>query len=38
MTHMIKEVENEEDEFKTYSDASYPIPKALIDEIVSFVK
>lgn len=38
MTHMIKEVENEEDEFKTYSDASYPIPKALIDEIVEFVK
>lgn len=38
MTHMIKEVKNEGDEFKTYSDDSYPIPKALIDEIVAFVK
>ena len=38
MTHLIKEVENPEDEFKTYSDASYPIPKALVDEIVAFVK
>ena len=38
MTHMIKEVENETDEVKTYSDASYPIPKALIDEIVDFTK
>lgn len=38
MTHMIKEVENESDEFKTYSDPSYPIPKALIEEITTFVK
>jgi hypothetical protein len=38
MTHMIKEVKNGGDEFKTYSDDSYPIPKALIDEIVAFVK
>ena len=38
MTHTIKEVEKEEDEFKTYSDPSYSIPKALINEIVTFVK
>ena len=38
MTHMIKEVENEKDELKTYFDNSYSIPKALIDEIVEFVK
>ncbi|MGP1519999.1 MAG: alpha/beta hydrolase [Treponema sp.] len=38
MTHMIKQVENEEDEFKTYSDDSYPIPKKLVDEIITFVK
>ncbi len=38
MTHMIKEVENENDEFNTYSDSSYPIPNALIEEIVAFVK
>ncbi|MGP1438695.1 MAG: alpha/beta hydrolase [Treponema sp.] len=38
MTHVLKEIENEEDEFKTYSDPSYPIPKALIDEIIAFVK
>ena len=38
MTHMIKEVEKEEDEFKTYSDPSYSIPKALINEIITFVK
>ena len=35
---MIKEVENEKDELKTYFDNSYSIPKALIDEIVEFVK
>lgn len=38
MTHIIKEVENEADEFKTYSDPSYSIPKALVEEIVAFVK
>ena len=38
MTHMIKEVQDKEDEFKTYSDDSYPIPKKLIDEIIAFLK
>ena len=35
---LLEKLKNEKDELKTYFDNSYSIPKALIDEIVEFVK
>ena len=38
MTHTLKEIKNSNEEQSTYIDPSYPIPRALIDEILEFIK
>lgn len=38
MNHILKDIQNEEDNIKSYSSPEFPISKKLIDTIVSFIK
>ena len=38
MNHILKDIQNEEDNIKSYSSPEFPISKKLINTIVSFIK